>query len=244
MIMSGPQRVSGEAFAVERLREAPNLDYAKLRAEAVAAGISMQPIHYGRARRQLGLPVLRDSREAPAEQASAETMESLPAAALHRAGPAAIAPSEAATNATRATANPAGPAAPPRKGSAAFELLLQELRADATLSYATLRDRAAGKGFTIAPIMYGRAKAVLGLVPVKPRTSKKSRAAAAAATQGAPPMQFKQVESVAADRFSKQLDDARSLDHLVAVVKDLDAERRRLRSVLEKVVTMIDEVLG
>ena len=61
MIM--PLPVTGESFAVERLREDPNLDYNTLRQQASEEGISMQPIHYGRARRQLGLPVLRDSRD-------------------------------------------------------------------------------------------------------------------------------------------------------------------------------------
>jgi len=49
---------------------------------------------------------------------------------------------------------------------------------------------------------------------------------------------------VAADRFSKKLEEVRNLEQLVAIVKDLDAERRRLRSVLERAVAMIDEALG
>src|SRR5690348_4227967 len=63
--MSGTPRMSGEAFAVERLREDPDLDYAALRRVADAAGITMQPIQYGRARKQLGLPPLAASRAEP-----------------------------------------------------------------------------------------------------------------------------------------------------------------------------------
>ena len=44
--MTGPLRLSGEAFAIERLREDPSLDYAKLRSLAAEAGIGMQPIQY------------------------------------------------------------------------------------------------------------------------------------------------------------------------------------------------------
>jgi hypothetical protein len=57
-------------------------------------------------------------------------------------------------------------------------------------------------------------------------------------------MRLKQVDSVAADRFGRQLDEVRNLEQLVAVVKEFDAERRRLREVLERIVTMIDEALG
>ncbi len=235
MIMSGPQRVSGEVFAVERLREDPNLDYTTLRGQATAAGISMQPIHYGRARRQLGLPALRDTRE----EATTRTRFDPPSEAVDQPP---FVPDEEAGNA------PASPAPDPtpgretkRKGSAAFEFLMQELRREPGLAYGELRDRATAKGFSVAPIMYGRAKAVLGLVPVKPRKSKQAQKAEQAA---AAPLRMKQVESVAADRFTKHLDEVRNLEQLVAVVKELDAERRRLRSVLERVVLMIDEVLG
>ena len=62
--MPGSQRISGEAFAVERLRTDPNLDYATLRREAAEAGVAIQPIQYGRARKQLGLPPVQ--KQAPA----------------------------------------------------------------------------------------------------------------------------------------------------------------------------------
>lgn len=214
MIMSSTQRVSGEAFALERLRADPDLDYAALRAEAVEAGVSLQPIHYGRARKQLGLPTLRDAR--PKSR-----------------GPADVA-SDPATS-----AGDARPAAgrTPRKGSAAFEFLVQELRREPGLAYAELRERANAKGFTIAPIMYGRAKAVLGLVPVKPRSKK-----GAARSTGAP-RALEQVDSVAERRVAKSAGAVDGLDQLVQVVKDLDAERRRLRAVLERVVALIGEAL-
>ena len=218
MIMPASERPSAEAFAVQILRDEPDLDYATLRDRARAAGISVHPIHYGRARKQLGLPALRDAQPEPAASNEAPARE-----------PEARAPREAA---------PAAEAAAPRKkGSAAFDFLLQELRREPTLLYAPLRDRCAERGFKIAPIMYGRAKAVLGLVPVKPRGSKRAKAAGS-------PMQLKQVESVAADKFSKKLDDVRNLEQLLTIVRDLDAERRRLRDVIERVVTLLDEALG
>lgn len=216
MIMSSPQRVSGEAFAIERLAASPDLDYAALRAAAAQAGVSLQPIHYGRARKQLGLPALHAVRPA------SPTRVEVPPPADER--PARQEPA---------------PRAAGKKASVPFEFLVQELKREPALEYSVLRDRAAAKGFKIAPIMYGRAKAVLGLVPVKPRAKKSG----GAAPKPPAPRTLKQVESVEADRFAKQLDGVRSLEQLVAIVRDLDAERRRLRSLIERVVTMLDEAL-
>jgi len=241
MVMPGPQRISGEAFALERLSADPNLDFATLRREANAAGVSMQPIQYGRARKQLGLPpmqkppAVRDADppgEPPADEPGDEPGDDAgDDAADEPADEGAGEPAAAASDLVT----------PKRKGSAAFDFLVQELRRDPNLVYADLRQRCEAKGWKIAPIMYGRAKAVLGLVPVKPRGHAK-KAAAAAAT--AVPRTLKQVESVAADRFSKQLEDVRSLEQLITVVKELDGERRRLRTLLDRIVTMIDEALG
>lgn len=255
--MSGPQRLSAEAFAAELLRDEPNLDYATIRERAKAAGISVQPIHYGRARKQLGLPALRDSRPEP-RPAQGRPITSSGEAATTRfddpapAGSPAPEDEEEPPSPGKGDVEESAPAAmrtqatedlvsPRRKGSPAFDYLLQQLRNEPNILYAALRDRCATQGFTIAPIMYGRAKAVLGLVPVKPRGKK-----AAAAKMPVPgvPMQLKQVESVAADRFAKKLDEVRNLEQLVAIVKDLDSERRRLRDVIERVVTLLDTALS
>lgn len=224
MSMPAPQRISGEAFAVERLRENPDLDYASLRRLASEAGVMIQPIQYGRARKQLALPPVQKPSRAIVLEPRAD-------------GPAA------------ASDPAADMVAPRRRGSEAFDFLVQELRRDGSLSYAALRAACEEKGWKIAPIMYGRAKAMLGLVPVKPRGPRKAKAAAAAAAaapmaEDAGPRTLRQVESVAADRFQQQLADARTVDQLVAVVKQLDAERRRLRDLLEEIVTRIDEALG
>jgi hypothetical protein len=220
MIMSSPHRVTGEAFALERLRTNPDLDYATLRAEANESGVSLQPIHYGRARKQLGLPALRDSR--PEQKPRIETLPT---------------PSEAVIVETHVDTPPPAPVAKSaRKSSVPFEFLIQELRREPGLTYGELRDRATARGFPIAPIMYGRAKAVLGLVPVKPRGKKNAAAAPPA------PRTLKQIESITTTRGTKG-EGTGGLEQLVEVVKSLDADRRRLRAVLERVVAMIDEAL-
>jgi len=238
MIMPGSPRISGEAFAIERLRESPDLDYAAVRRLAEDAGIAMQPILYGRARKHLGLPPMKK-----AGPVLATSTRALAATDLVEA-PAELAVESPADEPVEPPAAARG--APRKKGSAAFDFLVGELRREPQLSYGELRQRAEANGFPIAPIMYGRAKAVLGLVPVRPRGSKKEVARASTHEAAAPalPRMLKQVESVAADRFSKKLEEVRNLDQLVAAVKELDAERRRLRALLEKVVAMIDEALG
>lgn len=272
MTMSGPQRMSGETFAIERLREDPNLDYSTLRREAAEAGVAMQPIQYGRARKQLGLPPMqqrtgpvmpttapmrapalgRDEDEQDADTRAPAASDDHDDDGDERSDPRgddeqgdtdrSDAHGEDTPRAGAADAAAGDLVAPRRKGSAAFDFLVQELRREPGLVYGELRERCEARGWKIAPIMYGRAKAVLGLVPVRPRGAAKKAAASAAAE--AMPRTLKQVESVAADRFSKQLDDVRNLEQLVAAVKELDTERRRLRDLLERIVTMIDEALG
>ena len=118
--------------------------------------------------------------------------------------------------------------------------LVEALRADPTLSYGELKARADERAIKIAPIMYGRAKALLGLVPVRPRGQGKNRKQAEKPAS----KPLKQVESAAADQFGKQLEEARSVEELVQVVKQLDGERRRLRALLEQIANSIDEALG
>jgi hypothetical protein len=149
-----------------------------------------------------------------------------------------------------------------------FDFAVQELRKDPDISYRDLKARADVHGYKFPPILYGRAKALLGLVAVKPRTSKKAAAAAAAA-----PRQLRQVDAPVAlsgwpaaapagqvaaaavgvaattappqgpDQFARRLDEVRNIEQLVAVVKELDAERRRLRGVLEHVAATIAAAL-
>lgn len=246
--MSGSPRISGEAFAIERLRDNPDLDYSTLRREAANAGVSMQPIQYGRARKALGLPPMGKpspaARPTPPEPAAPTTRSE----ATDTDAEPDLSGDDDEPSAMPAAASAPSPAddlvAPKRKGSAAFDFLVQELRREPQLLYGELRERCEARGWKIAPIMYGRAKAVLGLVPVKPRGTGKRAAATAASAAPAAPMILKQVESVAADRFQKHLADVRQVDQLVAVVKELDNDRRRLRELLERIVTMIDEALG
>ncbi|MFT4515761.1 MAG: hypothetical protein ACI89X_004729 [Planctomycetota bacterium] len=130
-------------------------------------------------------------------------------------------------------------ATPKRKGSPAFDFLVESLRAEPTLSYGELLTRATSKDYKIAPIMYGRAKALLGLVPVAPRGQGKNHKT----NKLTPQQTLKQADTASADQFSQQLSSVRNVDDLVQIIKHLDSERRRLRGLLETIANSIDEAL-
>lgn len=256
--MSESSRLSGEAFASERLRNNPQLTFEDLRQSAEEAGVTIQPIQYGRARRQLGLtgaPPVQSQDPAPkvnTQEVQTATvslpMEHVPAAPAATSAPEQAAPLSPPADrhptpdpiapTSHAAANPslaAPSAAPKRKGSPAFDFLIESLRAEPTLSYGELQTRSTAKGFKVAPIMYGRAKALLGLVPVAPRGQGKNRKPAK--------QTLKQADAGSSEHLSQELSNVRSVEDLVQIIKHLDDERNRLRSLLESIANLIDEAL-
>ena len=205
---------------MERLRDNPQLTFEATRQAAEQVGIVIQPIQYGRARRQLGL-ISAQPNPRPTHKQTPQPLPKDPAA--EPANPKA---------ATTESAKP--------KRKPGFEFLVTSLRADSTLSYQDLRAQAEERGLKIAPIMYGRAKALLGLVPVRPRGQGKNRTAAARAKAA---NTLEMAQPTPPDRLSRQLKDVHNVEDLVKIVKHLDVERRRLRGLLERIANSIDEAL-
>lgn len=233
--MSETPRKSGEAFATERLRDNPQLTFEALRQAAELESIVIQPIQYGRARRQLGLTGTPPS--TPQQNAIDTPIVTIPTPEPAAEPAAAKAKSRAPT---LGTSKPSTSKPSSTKSKPAFEFLLESLRADATLSYGELRAQADQRGLQIAPIMYGRAKALLGLVPVRPRGQGKNRTAAARAKAA---NTLNSATPAPPDKISQQLESVRNVEDLVRIVKHLDGERRRLRGLLERIANSIDEVL-
>lgn len=79
-----------------------------------------------------------------------------------------------------------------KKTQAGYEFFVEALKANKAATYAELREKAEGKGFKVFPIMYGRAKAALGLVKSgsgkakAAKVAKASKPKAAAAAKAAP----------------------------------------------------------
>lgn len=74
-----------------------------------------------------------------------------------------------------------------KKTQAGYEFLVSALKANKDAVYADLKQKAEAKGLSVFPIMFGRAKAALGLVKSKPRGAKKAgKSKAPAAKRGRP----------------------------------------------------------
>ncbi len=202
-------------FIEDRLRANPDTSLQELKEAAAAVGLHIPPFLYGATRRKLGLP------EAGAVDASAH----------------ASAADAAAADADAADANPAVLQPQPsrtKKSNSGFDFAVEVLRMTPDISFQELRARASMEGFNLMPIVYGRAKALLGLVPTKPRKSKKQKEQEAAAQQLADPM----------DGLSEQVTGSmNSIDKLVDTVRALDHDRRKLREVLVAIHEICDRAL-
>ena len=215
--------MSADEFVLERLRQNPDLGFEALRKAAESEGIPLLPIHYGRARRKLGLIAGSNQRS---KDASAEDGAAADATG-HQADASSPAPNASPTP---------GPGLS-RPSTPAFEFLVEELRREPTISYGELKTTADARGLKIAPIMYGRAKALLGLVPVRPRGQGKNRKKQGVAG-------LTRAESASAEQFAQQLEAVRDIEGVRAIARQLDQERRQLREALERLAQLIDESLN
>ncbi|MCA8942153.1 MAG: hypothetical protein KDB80_06290 [Planctomycetes bacterium] len=122
------------------------------------------------------------------------------------------------------------------KKSPGFDFVVKQLEADKDVDYATVRDAAAAAGFTIYPIMYGRAKAKLGLVEVAPRGSRKKARERA-----------KQRKALHGDSFVPVIEPGsgpmESLEAVIDAMKAGDAARQRYRAALLQIREILDDVL-
>lgn len=141
-----------------------------------------------------------------------------------------------------------------KKSNPAMEFLLEVLRNDKDAVYKDAAEAAAKKKLKVFPIMWGKAKVILGYVKAAPRgqgkqakakAKAKAKAAKAAKTEvavasaapvkrgpGRPP------KSAAAVSFDG------TLDSIIAVVKNGEQARARYRGALTKIQAIIADVLG
>lgn len=115
------------------------------------------------------------------------------------------------------------------KSNPAMEFIVSSLRKKPKTAYADLAASAARRGMKIYPIMYGRAKALLGLVKVKPRGS------GAAKKLGRP---GRKPGRRGPGRPRRSLA-AGSLVGLIEGVKQVERERDSLRSALDRVRALL-----
>lgn len=136
-----------------------------------------------------------------------------------------------------------------------IEFVKEKLKENPEASYKEIKARAKLAGLTVYPVVYGRAKALLGLVPTAPYGSKskarreaKEAKEAKAAKAKETLEQAKELEDNGRRRSSAKAPDASdplsSLETLVADLKSTVAERDRYRDVLEKVVRLLQAELS
>jgi hypothetical protein len=124
-----------------------------------------------------------------------------------------------------------------KPGPEALAFIVAALKADKNVSYKDVKERADKKGLSIFPVMYGRAKALLGMVKVSPRGQGRFAMAKKGIVvpkrgPGRPP---KAVASVSG---------ATGLEGVLAAVKTNEQERVRLRITLERLQAIISEALA
>ncbi|MCA8952893.1 MAG: hypothetical protein KDE27_25510 [Planctomycetes bacterium] len=118
-----------------------------------------------------------------------------------------------------------------KKNKAGYDFIVAALKKDKNAAYSDIAAAAKKKGMSIFPIMYGRAKAALGLVASKPRGSKRAAAAGPRRGPGRP-------------RKNAAPTHDGSLESIVAAVKGNEQAKARYRSALEKIQAIIADALA
>jgi hypothetical protein len=210
------ESLSARDFAERELRSNPELSYAEVQSRAERHGLNVPRFLYGSTRRALGLPPHMETESTPADRdvtagvaAGREPVEDEDAqpSADDRTDPEAA-----------ATAGPAGDDEAAPKKSSAFEFAVETLRMSPDISFQDLKARASMAGLKLPPIVYGRAKALLGLV--------------------------RQVDSASEVERLPTLDGIRSVEQLVATVRTLEAERQRLTAMLRDIQKAVEDALA
>ncbi len=132
-----------------------------------------------------------------------------------------------------------------KKGSPAMDFVISQLKKDPNTAYRDIKEAANKKGLAVYPIMYGRAKALLGLVEVSPRGSGKrarereAREAREARERSAAPLEAPR-RGPGRNRDSGSGD---PLEAMIANVREVQEDRSRYREALQKIAQILDDVL-
>ena len=123
-----------------------------------------------------------------------------------------------------------------KKTAKGYEFLVAELKKHKNAVYADLAAKAEKKGFTVYPVMFGRAKASLGLVATKKRRKKK------ASKRG--PGRPRKVGRRGPGRPRKSSDGPlAAVQDLVSTMREQERDNAALRATLGKIRDLIDRAL-
>ncbi len=132
---------------------------------------------------------------------------------------------------------------PTDKGAASLELAREMLRKNKNATYAEVREKAESKGLPIYPIMYGRAKALEGLVKVAPRGTG-ARAKAKRGPGRPPKAKVGRPPKRGPGRPRKQASGLDALGTVVAAIQSNARATERYRRALERMADLIREALS
>lgn len=137
-----------------------------------------------------------------------------------------------------------------KKDTSAMDFIIASLKKNKKASYAEIKAAADEKKLAIYPIMYGRAQALLGYVPMKPRgQGKAAKAAKAAAAPAAPaaagaPVKRGPGRPPKSSYAKPATMDLSSLDSIISAVRSSEAAKSRYRTALEKIQSILGDALS
>lgn len=120
-----------------------------------------------------------------------------------------------------------------------YDFCIAALQKNKNASFAEIRDAAAKKGMILYPIVYGRAKAALGLVPVAKRGESKKRKAAKKTTARGGATRRKTTKRGRGRPRSTPA----GFDDFLAEIKQTQRERDNLVALLGKIRDTIDAAI-
>lgn len=132
-----------------------------------------------------------------------------------------------------------------KEKSPAMDFIVQQLQKDPKAAYRDIADGASRKGLEIYPIMYGRAKALLGLVPTAPRGQGKKAAGRKAAGRGAGKPSREATAPARQARGARGAQGGASgnaLDDIIATMREEQRERERYRKALEQIRAVLENL--
>ena len=126
-----------------------------------------------------------------------------------------------------------------KSGPEAMQFIVKALQKNKDVAYADVHAKAEQRGLTVYPIMYGRAKALLGLVPVAKRgegKAKKAAAKRAAAAGGGGPSRR------GPGRPRKGGSAADSIATVISALQEGGRERDRYRKAIDQIRAIVEGV--
>jgi hypothetical protein len=114
--------------------------------------------------------------------------------------------------------------------SPAMSFILDYLKRNKEAPYAEVQTAAKGEGHAVFPVMYGRAKGILGLIPVRRRGT------------GAGPV-LPRVPRGRGGRSVLRVGSLQELKQFLASFREVQAERDRLREAIEQIATAARKAL-